>query len=77
MTPPQRENCLVRDSCAEHLEPALEPCMKIQRIFGVNGFMREQQPLLIRVVPPKDIRPRSLCESRETGVFRLFIRNME
>ena len=27
----------VEDSCAEQMEPALEPCMKIQRKSGVNG----------------------------------------
>lgn len=40
-----------------HAEPVLEPCMKVQRISGVNGT-RENHPKgwLIRVVPPKDIR---------------------
>ena len=28
---------LVRDSCAEEMEPALESCMKIQRSSGDNG----------------------------------------
>lgn len=27
----------MEDFCAERMEPALEPCMKVQRRTGVNG----------------------------------------
>ena len=35
----ERES-LVRDSCADQMEPTLEFCMKIQRSVGVNGKKR-------------------------------------
>lgn len=46
----------MEDFCAERMEPALEPCMKMQRRTGVNGEKEraERERLLIRVVPPKE-----------------------
>lgn len=44
---------MLEGSYGKRSEPALEPCMKIQRSIGVNGKRsRTQHSVLIRVVPP-------------------------
>lgn len=55
----------------EHVEPAFEHCMKMQRMSGVNRYVvlhhfatlsEENFFKLIRVVPPKSFGP--LCGQR-------------
>ena len=61
---------LVRDSCAEEMEPALESCMKIQRNSGDNGKWESTVlAVLIRMVPPKRWQVLGSCDHAETGDF--------
>ena len=67
----------------EHVEPAFEHCMKMQRMSGVNRYVVLQEVAtlseenffkLIRVVPPESFGP--LCGQR-TYFFTLFYGNPE
>lgn len=72
----------MRGFYGEYLEPALELCMKIQRMPALTVFEMSVDAL-IRVVPPRFSVPcreenfGGFCAYNEAGVFVLMIQEKE